>query len=166
MCKNPKKILVAILSLKCLLFCIFWAWVLASSLCPLWKQETVFRTNSNLLMDMVLDSKSKECNIENQFYILDAYTCVMVWMRLTPMVSYIWMLVLSWWNYLGMLRRFGLVGRSTSWGWALRFQDPTPFPASSLSALCLWISCELSAPFPAPWLTCLLLCSHHDGHGL
>lgn len=32
----------------------------------------------------------------------------------------------SYWNYLGRIRRRGLVGESVSLGWALKIQKPSP----------------------------------------
>lgn len=65
-------------------------------------------------------------------------TCVVTWMRMTPMGSNVWILGSHQWKCLERIGRYNLVGKDVSLGWALRCKKTLVLP-SVLCGSCPWI---------------------------
>lgn len=67
---------------------------------------------------------------------------------------------LSWWIWLGRIRKCGLVGGSVPVWWTLRFQMPMPFylACHAFSTACFWIRFNLLTTAPVSCLACLPPC--------
>lgn len=90
---------------------------------------------------------------------------VVVSMTLACIVSYVLQYVVpTWWNCLGRIKKYGLIGGGVPLGVGLGVSRPMPFQVCSRLPFC-GSKCEFSAVAPASCLPCLLSCSLPVGDG-